>query len=100
MASIEEEKPFDRMVPIRIPGGARMIGTTAEAARELLERWPDEGMGRKHLAARKACLTVLQGLSEARKAREAFEAAAKESNILGEGLLDSLQKAVQRSKRT
>jgi Protein of unknown function (DUF982) len=40
--------------------------------------------GRKHLAARKACMDVLQGAKQARAARQAFQAAAKEANILVE----------------
>lgn len=100
MAEISEDdpsKPFDRMVPIRVTGGSRMIGTTAEAARELLERWPEHGLGSKHLAARRACLRVLEGKAPAIRARQALEAAAREAQILGDGLLESLAKAVKQS---
>ncbi|WP_256754689.1 DUF982 domain-containing protein [Mesorhizobium sp. Mes31] len=40
--------------------------------------------GRKHVAARKACLGVLEGLKETREARKAFIEAAKEADILVE----------------
>lgn len=76
-------KPFDRPVPIRLKDGHfRSIESVQDAAQALLYKWPDDGAGRGHLAARKACLKVLEGVVEARAAREAFEAAAKESGNL------------------
>lgn len=63
--------------------GQSVIVSSTEKAAELLldERWPRPD-GRKHLAARKACMAVLDGQKEARHARKAFEAAAKEADIL------------------
>ena len=76
---------FDRPVRVALggPGKIRIVSSTREAAECLLLRWPSES-GRKHLAARKACMDVLQGLKEARAARRAFQAAAKEADILVE----------------
>ncbi|MGQ2906725.1 MAG: DUF982 domain-containing protein [Aliihoeflea sp.] len=56
--------------------------STVQAADILLNRWPGDRGARKHLAARKACIAVLEGIKEARAARLAFEAAAKEADIL------------------
>jgi hypothetical protein len=74
---------FDRTVHVAIggPGNIRGINSTREAAECLLYRWPGLG-GPKHLAARKACLNALGGMGTAAMARKAFEAAAKESDIL------------------
>jgi hypothetical protein len=73
--------------PVRValggPGKIRVVTSTREAAECLLLRWPYES-GRNHLAARKACRDVLQGLKEARTARKAFEQAAAEADILVE----------------
>jgi hypothetical protein len=72
--------------PVRVAFGRvgqSVFVTSAEKAAELLldKRWPRPD-GRKQLAARKACLAVLDGLKEARHARKAFEAAAKEADVL------------------
>lgn len=47
----------------------------------LMNRWPVK-TGGYHVAARKACLGVLEGLQEARYARAAFVNAAIEADIL------------------
>ena len=79
------DKPFNRPVPIRLRDGHfRSIESVQEAAQALLYKWPDDGAGKRHLAARRACLKVLEGLAEAVAAREAFEAAARESGNLTE----------------
>jgi len=79
-----EDKHFDQPVQI-LTGKARsvtrQVRSTAEAAKYLLYHWPIGG-GRKHLAARKACLDVLEGLKAANVARKAFVAAADEADIL------------------
>lgn len=78
---------FDRTVPVQVtPNRIRMVGSAKEAAETLLYRWPGTIDTRKHLAARKACLAVLEGVGEARKARAAFEAAAKEAGIFADGV--------------
>jgi hypothetical protein len=76
---------FDRPVRVALggPGKIRIVSSTREAAECLLLRWLFEG-GRKHLAARKACMDVLQGVKQVRAARQAFQAAAKEADILVE----------------
>ncbi|MHB2265020.1 DUF982 domain-containing protein [Aliihoeflea sp. PC F10.4] len=81
----DEEKPFDQ--PVRVfadakGGVAKILTTTAQAAQFLLDDWPANNDTRKHLAARKACIAVLEGIKDARAARKAFEAAADEANIL------------------
>lgn len=79
-----EDQRFDEPVQI-LTGKARsvtrQVRSTAEAAKYLLYDWPVEG-GRKHLAARKACLAVLEGLKAAQVARKAFAEAADEADIL------------------
>ncbi len=79
-----EDQRFDEPVSI-LTGKARnvtrKVRSTAEAANYLLYDWPMEG-GRKHLAARKACLDVLEGVKAAHVARKAFAAAADEADIL------------------
>ncbi|WP_258123775.1 DUF982 domain-containing protein [Mesorhizobium onobrychidis] len=50
-----------------------------------MNRWPAV-TGKQHVAARKACLGVLEGLKEARDARRAFVEAAKEADILVSGI--------------
>lgn len=75
---------FDRPVSVVIDRRGnitRSISSTTEAAEVLLNEWPTEP-GKKHLAARNACLKVLEGLAESRQARAAFEAAAREANVL------------------
>lgn len=72
--------------PVRVEfgrvGQTRSVSSAREAAELLLDqRWPQPD-GRKHLAARQACMAVLEGLKEARHARKAFEAAAEEADIL------------------
>ena len=73
--------------PVRValggPGKIRVVTSTREAAECLLLRWPSES-GRKHLAARKACMDVLQGLKKAGVAQRAFRDAAAEADILVE----------------
>ncbi|TIR24290.1 MAG: DUF982 domain-containing protein [Mesorhizobium sp.] len=57
------------------------VDRVAQAADILLNRWPTP-TGKKHTAARKACLSVLQGLREVQHARKAFVEAAAEADIL------------------
>lgn len=79
-----EDQRFDEPVKIltgRASSVVRQVSTTAEAAQHLLYNWPIQG-GRKHLAARKACVAVLEGLKAAHVARKAFAEAADEADIL------------------
>jgi hypothetical protein len=75
---------FDTPVRVALggPGKIRIVSSAREAAECLLLRWPFEG-GRKHLAARTACMDVLQGVKQVRAARRAFQA-AEEADILVE----------------
>lgn len=76
---------FDRPVRVMVEQRGNIadnVTTTAQAADILLHRWPGDPGAKKHLAARKACIAVLEGLKDARAARLAFEAAAAEANIL------------------
>jgi hypothetical protein len=74
---------FDKPVRVALggPSKVRFVSSTREASECLLLRWPYEG-DRKHLEARKACMDVLLGLKHVRAARQAFQAAAKEADIL------------------
>lgn len=81
-----EDKRFDQSVRVMAEGRIGLsirVDTVAEAAKHLLERddWPASA-AKNHLRARKACLDVLAGIKEAREARTAFEAAAKDAGIL------------------
>lgn len=61
-------------------GKFQMVSSAAEAARILLESWPvDEGEA--FLAAKAACLLVLEGRMPAEEARAAFLAAAAEAGV-------------------
>jgi len=75
---------WSKPVRIRIGHGTTRIAVTntVQAATLLLEQWPG-GAGPKHLAARKACVAVLEGKAPPARARRAFEAAAREADILG-----------------
>lgn len=76
---------FDRTVRVMVEQRGNIadnVTTTAQAADILLHRWPGDPGAKKHLAARKACIAVLEGLKDAQAARLAFEAAAAEANIL------------------
>ena len=79
-----ENKRFDKPVYIEFGkiGQRRYVSSVREAAEVLLDdKWPAEA-GKRHLAARKACLDVLMGLKEAKAARDAFEDAAWVADIL------------------
>lgn len=97
MSTVEDhERAFDRPVHIKLGRHATAIGTAYDAGKTLLERWPVGKAGPKHEAARRACWRALKGEIVAKRAREAFEAAAKESDILGEGLLEAQARAAKR----
>src|SRR5690606_35413216 len=83
----DPDKRFDRTVPVHLrPGRIHMVGSAREAAEKLLFEWPGDREAAKHRAARRACLRALEGLADARKARLAFEAAAKDAGILVDGV--------------
>lgn len=78
------DQRFDQPVRVALgPSGSitYTVDRVEQAADILLNRWPVDA-GRKHLAARRACLDVLQGLKDAKAARMAFAAAAREADIL------------------
>lgn len=73
-----QDQRFEKPVRVALGKSGNTIYTVdrvAQAADILLNRWPTP-TGQKHMAARKACLSVLQGLKSAREAREAFVEAA------------------------
>jgi len=79
-----QDKSFDEPVRVLLggPGKVRVVTSTKQAAECLLNyRWP-KGTGKKHRSAQQACLDVLSGVKDARTARKAFEAAARESDVL------------------
>lgn len=59
----------------------RVVTSTHEAAECLLYRWPEDLRGPAHLAARYACIAVLEGAKQPDHARKAFIKAAEESGI-------------------
>ncbi|ESX20177.1 hypothetical protein X747_29105 [Mesorhizobium sp. LNJC384A00] len=81
-----QDQRFEKPVHVALGRSRNTVHTVdrvAQAADILLNRWPAI-TGKKHVAARKACLGVLEGLKEARDARKAFVEAAKEADILVE----------------
>lgn len=81
-----KDVPFDHAVRVMAEGRSGLsvpVNTAMDAAKHLLERddWPKSAAA-SHLKARKACLEVLQGLRDAREAREAFQVAAKDAGFL------------------
>lgn len=75
---------FDQAVTVETAKlGKHLVVTDVRRAAEILiDEWPAAKPGSKHLAARKACLAVLEGHRKAIFARRAFEAAAAEVDIL------------------
>ncbi|MDI6028763.1 DUF982 domain-containing protein [Corticibacterium sp. UT-5YL-CI-8] len=63
------------------PSRVRVVSSAREAAECLLFRWPSTG-GKSHLAARKACLAVLEGQKKSIIARRAFAKAAEDEGVL------------------
>lgn len=61
-------------------GRYRTITTVSQAAKQLLWHWPVEG-GKKHHAAKIACIEALEGRGSADKVRKAFIAACGEAGI-------------------
>jgi len=77
------DKPFDRPVFVRRKDGyLEVVTSVAKAADLLLNKWPGSQSRRAHVAARQACLSALQGVEDASKARDALEAAAKDAKAL------------------
>jgi hypothetical protein len=83
MATLDD-KLFDQAVCVHgmRAGQVQNIGSVREAAEWLLYEWPSDIDTAKARAARKACLEVLKGESEAATARQAFRAAAAEAGVL------------------
>ncbi|MDX3929274.1 MAG: DUF982 domain-containing protein [Shinella sp.] len=61
-------------------GGYRTIGSTEEAARVLLTKWPVKE-GKAYLRAQKVCLDVMEGKRKPEEARRAFLKAAEEAGV-------------------
>lgn len=81
-----QDQRFEEPVRVALGRSRNTVYTVdrvAQAADILLNRWPAK-TGKMHIAARKACLGVLDGLKEARYARAAFVKAAIEADILVE----------------
>jgi len=77
------DKKFDNPLFVRRKDGhLAIVNSVAQAADVLLNGWPGSQSRKAHVAAREACLRALQGLEDARKAREAVEAAAKDAGAL------------------
>jgi hypothetical protein len=78
-----EDFVFDEPVCVDLgeKGRVRRVVMATQAADYLLHRWPTKG-GSRHREARHALMEALQGLKQARDARQAFEMAAKEARIL------------------
>lgn len=76
---------FDKAVAVETakPGQVLIVRAAEQAARFLLQGWPDEKRNRaKYKAAKRACLEVLEGHGKEEAARKAFAAAARDAGIL------------------
>lgn len=73
-------------IPVRsiANAGHTAMVNSVEAAIEQMETWPTRGP--KWRKAYKVCFDALEGMAEAKDARMAFEAAAKEAGMLREGI--------------
>lgn len=85
--SYEERAWFDKTVPIldKRVGTRRFVSNAAEAGRILTNEWPAT-KGKSHRDACNAVLGALERYKDRdakRKARDAFEAAAKDAGISG-----------------
>ncbi|AGB43383.1 DUF982 domain-containing protein [Mesorhizobium sp. M7A.F.Ca.US.014.04.1.1] len=81
-----QDKRFDMPVSVALGRSGNTIykvERVAQAADVLLNRWPAV-TGKSHVAARRACLAVLDGIKEASVARAAFVKAAADADILRE----------------
>ena len=77
----EDYKTFQRVQVFgRQPGQLVSVTSAYDAARFVLEQWPDE-TGPKHLMAREILLKCLEGGCSAAVARVAFVEAAREAGI-------------------
>lgn len=79
-----QDKRFDMPVSVALGRSGNTIykvERVAQAADVLLNRWPAV-TGKSHVAARRACLAVLDGIKEASVARAAFVKAAADADIL------------------
>jgi hypothetical protein len=63
-------------------GRMRVLNTVSDLAHFLLYEWPVEDPGPKHLAARKACISALEGTLSAGACRIAFIEAALEDGVM------------------
>ncbi|SFJ39200.1 MULTISPECIES: DUF982 domain-containing protein [unclassified Phyllobacterium] len=77
----EDYRAFQRVQVFgRQPGQLVSVSSAFDAARFVLEQWPDE-TGPKHLMAREILLKCLEGSCSAAVARVAFIEAAREAGI-------------------
>ena len=78
-----DAKPFEKPVVVELGkvGHYQAVKSTKEAVELLLMAWPNN-RGLRHEDAVEACLKVLDGYRSSVDARDAFVAAAKESDVL------------------
>ena len=78
-----DEKPFEKPVIVELGkvGRYREVNSTKEAVECLLMRWPNN-RGPRHDNALDACFKVLDTNRSTVDARNAFVAAARESDVL------------------
>lgn len=82
MADFEVYRAFSPVTVLTSkPGVMKGIGTVYDAAKFLLEEWPEGKAGPKHLNAQKIMLSCLEGKCMPAVARVAFVEAAREANI-------------------
>ncbi len=82
---MEDHKPFEIVsVMSRQPGKMIGIGSAYDAAKFILEEWPDDGNSEKLAAAKLILLKCLAGDCSTRTARVAFIEAARDADILVE----------------
>jgi hypothetical protein len=73
--------------PVKVwpkPGRGKNVSHVEQAAEVMLYDWPEEWKTAASLrAAKKACLSALEGVKTPEDARKAFEKAARDARILG-----------------
>lgn len=77
---MEDYKPF-KIVSVLQGGTTYNIDSVYDAAKYLLEKWPDEEHGPKYQMCKAILLKCLEGSCSAAVARVAFIEAAREANI-------------------
>ena len=77
------DEPFEIPLSVAVSrrGRTSTLGSAAQAAHFLVDRWPPAERGPKYRRALKACMDVLEGRRRVGAARRAFLQAAGEAGL-------------------